>query len=59
MIDLYDRFDSREARQYFTDSCHMNRDGASVIAHALVDAIRVREAQSPSVPGEVVGSATN
>ena len=57
MIDLYSLFDSPEARRNLTDSCHVTRDGATVIARALVDAIRTREAESPSVPGERLASA--
>jgi lysophospholipase L1-like esterase len=52
MIDLFALFDSREARRTFTDSCHVNRDGAGRIARVLSDSILAREAEAPSVRGE-------
>jgi len=49
LIDLYTLFDSREARRLFTDSAHMNPDGAGRIARAVADAIEERERERPSV----------
>lgn len=42
-IDLFALFDSREARRTFTDSCHMDAEGARRIAIAVADAVLARE----------------
>lgn len=54
LIDLHAAFDSREARETFTDSCHMNRAGAARVARLIADEIgaleqtRVRDLARPA-----------
>ena len=45
VIDLHALFDSPEARRSFTDSCHVDRDGAARIARAVRDRVLQREAR--------------
>jgi lysophospholipase L1-like esterase len=49
VIDIFSLFDSTEARRTFTDSCHMNREGAGRMAKAVADAIVRTEVRSPSL----------
>lgn len=50
VIDLYPLFDSREARKHFTDSAHMDAEGAARVARAVADAVVARERARPSLP---------
>ena len=43
MIDLFREFDSHEARVLFTDSCHMNREGAARIAQLIANEVVASE----------------
>ena len=45
VIDLHALFDSEAARLNFTDSCHVDRDGAARIARAVRDRVVQREAR--------------
>jgi lysophospholipase L1-like esterase len=58
LIDLYHLFDSHEARRDFTDSAHLNSDGAGRIARTLAEAILATEASAPSLPREPARTAT-
>lgn len=40
VLDLYSLFDSREARKHFTDSCHLDDQGARRIAVVVAEEIR-------------------
>ena len=49
-IDLFALLDSESARRNFTDSCHLNRDGADRVARVVADFILEREAPRDATP---------
>lgn len=48
VIDLFSLFNNRDARRHFTDSCHMDRNGAALIAKAVAQSILAAEREAPS-----------
>lgn len=50
VIDLYALFDNPAARQHFTDSCHMDAQGAARIAEAVAERIIAAERARASLP---------
>lgn len=50
LIDLYRMFDDPEARREFTDSCHVNHEGAARIADAVTKVVLRREGRPPGGP---------
>ena len=49
-IDLQGLFDSEEARRDFTDSCHLNRNGAERIARVVSGVVLRREGRPAETP---------
>jgi hypothetical protein len=47
LVDLHAEFDSHEARAHFTDSCHMDVEGAGRIARRLAREVLAREIPAP------------
>ena len=39
LIDLYQAFESHGAKRYLTDSCHVDEQGATVLAQTILDAV--------------------
>ena len=50
LLDFHALFDAPEARRTFTDSCHVNEDGAHRMARLVSDAIARHEHEQPSLP---------
>jgi lysophospholipase L1-like esterase len=57
VLDFHARFDDREARKSFTDSCHMNADGAEMLGEVVAEAILRRERRDPTLPRDPTGAA--
>ena len=43
-------FDDPEARRHFTDACHMDAEGAGMLARRVSEAIERHERARPSLP---------
>jgi lysophospholipase L1-like esterase len=50
LLDFHGLFATPEARRHFTDSCHMNTEGARRMARMVSDAIARQERARPSLP---------
>jgi hypothetical protein len=57
VIDFHAAFDDPAARRTFTDSCHVNAEGARIMARLVADAIARQERAAPTLPRAQARSA--